>query len=252
MKRWPLLLLVAISAQAQQSLQQVLAQGEKIFNQSCATGYCHALKGSSGGGAPRLAARSFDEAYINTTTARGISGTAMPAFGTVLSSPDLTAVVAYVATLNGIATPNLNLGGGAPARPALPAEAEKGRALFFDSVRAFGRCSTCHELNGVGIPVAAPIAVGPDGVPALRALLTPAVKTAMTEGESMPALVVSQAKTRTIFFDLTSAPPVQRSVDSATAKITDGSAWRHSSVLGAYQDGELESILSYLRATVRP
>jgi mono/diheme cytochrome c family protein len=33
---------------------QITAQGEKIFNQSCATGYCHALRGGSGGGAPRL------------------------------------------------------------------------------------------------------------------------------------------------------------------------------------------------------
>jgi mono/diheme cytochrome c family protein len=252
MSRWVIILAMAVSAQAQQTLPQVLAQGEKLFNQTCATGYCHAFKGSSGGGAPRLAARSFDEAYINTTTARGIAGTAMPAFGTVLSRAELTAVVAYVATLNGIATPNLNLGGGAPARPALPPDAEKGRVLFFDSVRGFGRCSTCHEVNGVGIPVATAIGTVPESVSALRALATPGLKTATTEGESMPALVVSQGKARTIFFDLTSVPPVQRSVDSVAVRMADSSTWPHSSALRAYADGELESILTYLRTTVHP
>ena len=68
-------------------------QGEKIFNQTCATGYCHGSKGTTGG-APRLAARGFDRAYIDTTIARGIPGTAMPAFGTTLSRGDLTAVSA--------------------------------------------------------------------------------------------------------------------------------------------------------------
>src|SRR5271165_3211246 len=77
-------------------------QGEKIFNQTCATGYCHGSKGAPGG-APRLAARGFDRAYIDTTIARGIPGTAMPAFGNAMKRNDLTAVAAYVAALNGVA-----------------------------------------------------------------------------------------------------------------------------------------------------
>ena len=91
---------------------------------------------------------------------RGLPGTAMPAFGTTLSRADLIAVITYVASLNGIANPSINLGPGpgaaGPPEAALSAEAERGRALFFDAVRGFGRCSTCHEVNGIGISVTTP------------------------------------------------------------------------------------------------
>ena len=65
--------------------QELARQGEQIFNKTCATGYCHALKGGSGGGAPRLAARGFDEQYINTITTRGVPGTSMPPFATAMT-----------------------------------------------------------------------------------------------------------------------------------------------------------------------
>src|ERR1019366_2291683 len=103
-----------------------------------------------------LAARGFDQAYINTTITRGIPGTAMPAFGTTLSRNDLTAVTAYVAALNGIPGSTA-----APVAKALSPDAARGRELFYEAARSFGRCATCHEVNGMGIPVATPIAVVP-------------------------------------------------------------------------------------------
>ena len=231
------------------------SSGEKVFAQSCATGYCHGAKGTPAG-APRLAGRGFDQTYITNTIMRGLPGTAMPAFGTTLSRADLGAVVAYVANLNGIANPTINLGPGpgaaGPAEPALPADAEKGRALFFDAVRGFGRCSTCHEVNGIGIPVTTPIAKIPADAAALRALATPDVRTATVEGEAMPVLIVGQGKNRALFYDLTSAPPVLRTVDPKTLKVTEGSAWRHASVIGAYNDAELASVLIYLREAMKP
>ena len=66
----------------------------------------------------------------------------------------------------------------------------------------------------------------------------------------MPALVVSQGKLRTVFYDLTSTPPVLRTADPATVKIAEGSAWRHASVIASYDDAELASILAFLRAVV--
>jgi mono/diheme cytochrome c family protein len=219
-------------------------QGEKIFNQTCATGYCHGVKGITGG-APRLAARGFDQAYINSTIARGIPGTAMPAFGTTLSRSDLAAVAAYVAGLNGVASTTAS----SAAKP-LSSDAAHGRELFFEAARSFGRCATCHEVNGFGIPVATPIAAVPASAAALRALATPDVRTALVDGETIPALVIGQGKGGTILYDLTSAPPVQRSLDSAGVKITDGSNWKHSSVTASYNDAELAAILVYLRATV--
>jgi mono/diheme cytochrome c family protein len=223
--------------------------GEKVFAQSCATGYCHGAKGAPAG-APRLAARGFDQAYITTTIMRGLPGTAMPAFGTTLSRADLSSVVAYVASLNGIVNASVNLGS-APDKAPLSPESEPGRALFFDAVRGFARCSTCHEVNGVGISVTTPIAKIPSDAAALRALATPDVRTATVGGEAMPALIVSQGKTRAVFYDLTSAPPVLRTVEPGALKVAEGSQWRHSAVISAYNDVELTSILGYLREAIK-
>jgi mono/diheme cytochrome c family protein len=232
------------------------SSGEKVFSQSCATGYCHGARGAPAG-APRLAGRGFDQAYITNTVMRGLPGTAMPAFNTALPRADLIAVIAYVANLNGIANPTINLGPGGPGLAApeetkLSAEAEQGRVLFYDAVRGFGRCSTCHEVNGVGIPVTTPIAKIPADAGALRALATPDVVTATVDGESMPALMVSQVKTGALFYDLTSLPPVYRTVDPGAFKVAQGSAWRHTSVIGAYNDVQLNSILMYLREAIKP
>ena len=223
--------------------------GEKVFAQSCATGYCHGAKGAAAG-APRLAGRGFDQAYITNTVMRGLPGTAMPAFGTTLSRADLSAVVAYVASLNGIANASVNLGA-APDKAPLSPESEPGRALFFDAVRGFARCSTCHEVNGIGISVTTPIAKVPTDAAALRGLATPDVRTATVGGESMPALIVSQGKTRALFYDLTSAPPVLRTVEPGVLQVAEGSAWRHSAVISAYNDAELTSILGFLREAIK-
>jgi len=254
--RAALLLLVPVLGWAQ-NLQNVLKQGEQVFNKSCATGYCHGPKGIPAG-APRLAGRGFEQPYISAVTARGVTGTAMPAFAGSLSRPDLTAVVAYVAALNGIANPTIApmgpLGPMAPTPPEqqLPAEAVRGRVLFYDAVRGFGRCATCHEINGVGISVTTPMVKLPADVAALRALTTPGVSTVTLAGEAMPALVVSKASRAVVFYDLTIPPPVQRTVDPAAVQIAEGSGWRHASVIGAYSDAELEAILVFLRAAVKP
>jgi mono/diheme cytochrome c family protein len=236
-------LLITVSCAAQSPIKR----GEQVFAKSCATGYCHGVRGQSSG-APRLAGRGFNQAYINNVVTRGIPGTGMASFATVLSRPDLAAVVAYVATLNGVTSPNV-AADTEPAGPALTGEAARGAKLFKEAVRGFGRCATCHEVGGFGIPVAAPVAQVPASVAALKALATPNVKTGVMDGESMPALVLSEGKQSTLFYDLTSLPPVQRNALPGSVKLTAGSAWRHSSVIGAYNDSELAAILAYLRAT---
>jgi mono/diheme cytochrome c family protein len=238
-----------------QSLADVLKQGEQVFAKSCATGYCHGARGGPGG-APRLAGRGFSQGFVGNTVTRGVPGTSMRSFADSLSRADLVAVVAYVATLNGIPNPNFGVGGGppgaAPARPELTGDAARGAQLFKEALRGFGRCSTCHEVGGFGVSVAAPVLKVPADAAALKALATPNVKTATLDGESMPALVLSEGKQRTVFYDLTSAPPVERTVDPGAARFTDGSRWQHSSMIGAYNDSELAAILAYLRAVIRP
>jgi mono/diheme cytochrome c family protein len=249
MTRALLVLLVVLSSVARgQDTQEVAKRGAQIFAASC-TGYCHGEAGSLGGSAPRLAGRGLDEAYINSTISNGVSGTAMPAFADKLPRADVVAVVAYVAGLNG------RVGGGsgsAAARPSLSGDAERGRQLFSDALRSFDRCSTCHEINGVGIPVTTPIRDVPEDVEALRRLRTPQVRTASADGETMPALVVSKASRAAIYYDLTTPPPVLRTVPPASVTFTDGSSWQHSSVIGSYTNGELALVLTYMRAVTGP
>ena len=96
--------------------QDLVKQGEAVFSKSCATGYCHGARGTNGG-APRLAARGFDQDFIRNTVTSGVPNTAMPAFANTLSRADLNAVVAYVASLNGVTNPTI-VGNGGPPGPA--------------------------------------------------------------------------------------------------------------------------------------
>jgi mono/diheme cytochrome c family protein len=248
----PFLTLLALAASCSaQNVADVVKQGEQVFAKSCATGYCHGVKGAPSG-APRLAGRGFDQAYIANVVRNGVPDTGMASFAMRLSRPELIAVVAYVAALNGITNPTLGAAEAEPTARALTGEAARGAELFNEAVRGFGRCSTCHEVGGFGIPVAVSITKVPASVAAIKALATANVKTAALDGESMPALVLSESKQGPVFYDLTSAPPVQRNAPPGAAKFTDGSEWRHSSVIGAYSDSELAAILTYLRAVIKP
>src|SRR4030095_10043972 len=82
----------------------------------------------------------------------------------------------------------------------------RGRDLFYDAPRGFGRCSTCHEVAGLGIPVVSSIATVPATVAALRTLPTPVVATVMVKGDRMPALIVSRSVRTLQFYDLTTPP----------------------------------------------
>lgn len=229
----------------------MVALGEKVYNQTCATGYCHGVKGTSGG-APRLAARGFDAAYITQVVRAGIQGTGMPAFGTTLSRGDLTAVVAYVGGLNGIVATALAIPDRGMPRQQLPPEAAKGRALFYEAIRGFGRCSVCHQVGGTGIAVDDPIAVVPENVAALRAIASPHIVTATAEGSTFPALVLSKGAVNVKLYDLTTKPPVLRTFAAAEVKIGGASNWSHNSAMAAYSDAELDSVLAFLRVAVNP
>jgi mono/diheme cytochrome c family protein len=218
----------------------MLEHGAEVFAKTCASGYCHGPNGA-GGGAPKLAGRGFDEALITSITRAGVEGTAMRGYGTVLARPDFNAVVAYVASVNGIEPRNT----ATDAKPrALSAQAARGRELFFDSVRGVARCATCHEADGMGIAVAPMKSVPRD----LRAVSSDRVRSAAVDGDRFPALIVSQGGRRTVVYDLTTLPPVLRTVDAGSLKIDGPAGWQHPTA--AYNESELESILDYLRSVI--
>jgi len=220
--------------------QAILDHGADVFAKTCASGYCHGSQGS-GGGAPRLVSRGFDESYIVSVTRAGIEGTSMRGYGTTLARPEFNAVVAYVASLNGI-QPRAS----EPQPRPIPPEAARGRDLFFDPLRGFARCSTCHQVDGSGIAIA-PITKVPASAAALHQLATTQIRTAETAGDRFPALIVSQGGRRTALYDLTTLPPVLRTIDSAGVRISRETTWRHASALAGYSDNELTSILEFLK-----
>lgn len=226
-----------------------LSRGLDVFNKSCATGYCHSPKGAEAG-APRLASRGFDDAYISNTIRNGIHGTAMPAFGD-LAREDLAAVIAYVDSLNGIAPGPGRAAAAppvaAPVRAQLSPEARKGRALFSDQVRGLTRCSLCHEADNIGFAVALPIANVPANAAALHQVTAAKVETATAEGDSFPAIVLNRGAQPKLY-DLTTTPPVLRSFPNGGVTFKAGSSWKHEKMLAPYSDAELDSILTFLRA----
>jgi hypothetical protein len=77
------------------------------------------------------------------------------------------------------------------------------------------------------------------------------VSTVTANSESMPALVVGNTRRAVIFYDLTTVPPVLRTMEPAAVNIANGALWRHGLVVESYNDPELAAILEYLRAAVK-
>lgn len=246
-----LLIPALVYGQGRGSAPDLLARGLDIFNKTCATGYCHGVKGTAGG-APRLAARGFDDAYLSQVVRMGIPGTGMPAFAAALERADLLAVVAYVDSLNGVTPPVNPAFAGGPAARKLAPDAQHGRELFADQVRSFNRCSTCHQVDGIGISVALPFSSVPDSVAALRQIATPQIETATAEGQTFPALILNKGGVQAKLYDLTSPPPVLRTFPKGAVAFREGSTWRHEAMLAGYTDRDLEAILTFLRAVVKP
>jgi len=101
----------------------------------------------------------------------------------------------------------------------------------------------------LGIAVAL-IANVPATAAALRNAATPDVRTARLGADHFPTLIVSDGGRRTVLYDLTTPPPVMRTVDSAAVRIADDNGWRHATVVKSYNDQELESILAFLRSAL--
>ncbi|HEX6896918.1 MAG TPA: c-type cytochrome [Bryobacteraceae bacterium] len=244
-----ILLSLAPIATFAQSAPAPVTRGLDVYNKSCATGYCHGVKGTPGG-APRLAARGFDDAYISQTVRSGIPGTGMPAFGSTLDRADLMAVIAYVDSLNGV-TPPPNAFSMQPESRKLPPEAQDGRRLFAEQVRGFQRCSTCHRADGIGIAVVLPFSSVPDNVAALRRIAAPHVETATAGGDSFPVLALNKSGPHVKVYDLKTLPPVERTFAKDEVSFKEGTTWRHEAMLAGYSDQDLEAILAFLHAVVK-
>jgi len=247
-----LLLLPAVGA------QEALERGGVVFAQSCATGYCHGAAGAAGS-APKLRGRSLDFNHVSAAVRDGISQSAMPGWKDLLSEGDLSAVIAYVMSLEhadeaGFPEIPMPPGVGPAAYVDFPGPplARRGRDLFFDATRGI-QCSTCHSAAGRGI------AVGPDlGGPTVadqdrflslvRASRSRHVLTATLKDKCVfPALRFEQNEGWIKLYDLTSAPPVLRTFAASTiVSLVNAQGWSHKSVTRDYEDEELKAIVEFL------
>ncbi|MBI3278233.1 MAG: c-type cytochrome [Acidobacteria bacterium] len=211
----------------------VLAQGEKVFAQSCAIGYCHGA-GGAGNRGPRLRGRTFEAARLDSVIRYGIPNSAMPGFNSRLKEDEIRAVNAYVMSLASPGTSATAPVAAASVPPLAPVSKSRGEELFFDATREV-RCATCHEVSGRGVPV-----VGLSAGKVRRARLK--------DGDSFPALVASEAGDVMKLYDLTVAPPVLRTIErSSVVSLDSGATWDHKKATAEYSEAELRQINEFLR-----
>lgn len=217
--------------------------GVRVFQQSCAVGYCHGTAGSANR-APRLAGRSFDRAFLQRVVESGVPKTAMPGFKGKLPDADLAAVVDYVLTLgSGAAAPAASAATTASSTPVqvnMP-----GKDLFFDPVRGT-RCGTCHLLEGMGTAVGPNLAALANATAGAIQNATSAHVQTATAGDRFPALVVESKDGWVKLYDLTATPPVLRTLAAGRVSLSAGT-WSHAAAIASYKSDELEQIAAYLR-----
>jgi mono/diheme cytochrome c family protein len=233
-----LLLASALTVFAQDAL---VIRGEKVFATHCSVPYCHGSNGTAGR-APKLTGHNFTQREIYNKVSSGAVDKGMPAFGEQLPADDLRAVVSYVMSLKGsgpAAAPQ------AVASRRTPADAQAGRALFFDAVR-MGGCGRCHELEKRGSKVATDLTTATAHAD-LRSIPVRQVMTAQPAGEpAFPVFIVERSEKRVRVFDLSSPLPVLRTFASDAVRLTDGATWQHSDAVRDYSDAELREIAKYL------
>jgi len=236
-----------------------IARGDKLFAQGCSVGYCHGAGGSAAR-SQRLRGRTFDRAYLIKVIRDGIPNTAMPAWRDRLTDADINDLSDYIQSL---ANAPIDVAGGPSTEAPVAASADKsvdipeehrhGRDLFFDLARE-SRCSVCHRLNGVGTPVGpdlmkvASLTVS-DGPRVLKYGRPRTVRTVvLKDGEKFAAAGVERGAAMTRVYDLTTLPPVQRSLPNAEVQsVVRQSNWRHGGAVRGYSAEDLQAIWAYVR-----
>jgi mono/diheme cytochrome c family protein len=211
-------LLSASTLRGQSPISPQAAEGKRVFETSCAVGYCHGLDGRAGKG-PRLRDKVWSRSYLYKTIVQGIPGSSMPAWGGKLSDEKIAAVISYIFTISQedvASSDKLE-----PLRPNVPRPAleTSGRALFFDLTRD-RNCGVCHRIGDTGSEIA-PAFTAMRGTPA-QTLLNKIksqpvsqnnVQVALTDGEEFCGVKAGEAASNVRVYDLEgSGPPVLRTI----------------------------------------
>lgn len=239
------------SVAAQQSGQEKIAGGKRLFAGACSNSYCHGNEGAGGSG-PKLVNRNFTAEHIARVISEGVKGTAMPAFKGAYSRDEIEQLVAYVMSLSpeakGAVDPHFNpeaaKAADAPVTSAPKAvmterdraflkggNAESGRALFFNPY-VFESCRVCHTFNDKG-GLVGPDLSGIGSRPAeeiYQSIISPhAVVTQKYEtiavttraGQRIVGVRRDEDATAIRIYDTASLPPVSRAILKAEIARTE-------------------------------
>jgi putative heme-binding domain-containing protein len=167
MKRLLLVLLIAASPALAQGNPDAVQQGKAVYDKNCTA--CHGANAGAGDRAPAIVVAGStsmrgerSDAQLLAIIRDGIPGTAMPAWGSRLSTDELSRLMAYIHALRGTALDN-----------PLPGDVAHGEAVFWGK----GNCGACHAIAGRGS------VVGPDlgDIAAIRKAV--AISNALTKAE---------------------------------------------------------------------
>ena len=121
-----------------------VAAGKRLFDGTCVA--CHGPGGVGTERAPALDTGRLmhggEDFEVFQTIQKGVPGTQMPPFGS-LSAQQLWQLVSYVRSLSRVSSTSTEV--------PINGNAGRGEQLFFGA----GECTSCHEINGRGIPLAA-------------------------------------------------------------------------------------------------
>jgi mono/diheme cytochrome c family protein len=134
-----------------------------------------------------------------------------------------------------------------------PAQAARGKALFFDENAAV-QCGGCHALKGQGT------AIGPDLtrlarltpsaiVMAIRATSTEYVLTVkLSAGGEFPAMPGPKAGDNVQYFDLSAKPPALRKFEpKEISSAKEGSSWKHPPSAASFTPQQLADLVAFIK-----
>lgn len=242
MKRLLALGLALLSTQAsaaQMDLGSQVAAGKQLFESTCSASTCHG-SGGVGAGGPKLVDRNFALDFVRTTVSEGRVGTPMAAFKDLFDGDQMASVLAYVLSIStggrwatavpvtqsdkptaGVPWPQSVAIGNDQGSPAA------GYALFYDATRATA-CRTCHSYRDNGGPVGRDLNLLKTAAPEIFARLSKPVDseavTLTTAKGKVTGLIKSETGEVVKLVDVSSLPPVVRSVPKNAVTATEDAA----------------------------
>ena len=130
---------------------------------------------------------------------------------------------------------------------------ERGRELFTNAKKGVA-CKTCHQLGGVGTPIAPNLVnMASNGsvhsiVMTMHMTMTEHVLRVKTNVSSFPGILKQKYGDRVEYYDLSQIPPVIRTLYNNQIVSTErDEKWRHPPALANYTPQELADVISFLK-----